>query len=92
MKKPNLKNLKVNKKKTDEIRSAMIKNKSVKITINIETDTLLKLKTLAKETGVPYQRLLNKTLLVGLGEKSSLESRVKQVERELKALKKKIAA
>jgi len=70
----------------------MAQNKSVKITINIEAETLAKLKAMADESGVPYQRLLNKTLIEGLAGKSTLESRVKQMEKEIKALKKQIAA
>jgi len=92
MKKPNLKNLKVHKAKTDQIRSAMAQNRSVKITINIEAETLARLKSMADESGVPYQRLLNKTLIEGLAGKSTLEARVKQMEKEIKALKKQIAA
>lgn len=93
MKKPNLKNLEVNKTKTKQIRSSMTRNKSVKITINIEAETLSKLKALAEESGVPYQRLLNRTLAEGLAAKSSsLESRISNVEKELKTIKKKIAA
>jgi predicted DNA binding CopG/RHH family protein len=92
MKKPNPKNLKLNKAKTDQIRSTMAQNKSVKITINIEAETLAKLKAMAEESGVPYQRLLNRTLSEGLTGKSPLESRIKKMEKELKALKKQIAA
>ncbi len=92
MKKLNLKNLETNKTKTNQIRSAMARSKSVKITINIEAETLAKLKTLAEESGVPYQRLLNRTLVEGLAAKSPLESRILKMEKELKAIKKQIAA
>jgi len=92
MKKPNQKNLKINKAKTEQIRSAMAKSKSVKITLNIEADTLSKLKEMAEESGVPYQRLLNRTLSDGLAGETTLESRIKRMEKEIENLKKQIAA
>lgn len=92
MKKPNLKNLKINRAKTDQIRSAMADRPSIKITINIEAESLAKLKSMANESGVPYQRLLNKTLTEGLTNRPNLESRINQIEKAIKALQKQLAA
>ena len=91
MKKPRLKNLRINSAKTNLVRSAMAESKSVKITINIEGETLTKLKAMAKESGAPYQRILNRTLAEGLAGKSTVESRIERVEKELIALKKQFA-
>lgn len=67
-------------------------NKSIKITINIDAEVLEKFRNMADESGVPYQRLINRTLAEGLEDKQTLDSRLKRVEKELKSLKKTIAA
>lgn len=92
MKKPNLKNLKIDKAETNQIRSAMTNQKSVKITININAETLAKLRDLAERSGVPYQRLINRTLSESLNARADADSRLDRIEKELGALKKKIAA
>ncbi len=92
MKKPDPKNLKYNKTETERVRSAMAKKKSIKITINIDAETLAKIKTMAEESGIPYQRLLNRTLTESLEGKETIESRIETVEQELKDLKKQLAA
>ena len=92
MKKPSLKNLKIDLTHTKKIRESMARQKSVKITINIDADTLSKMKELAEESGIPYQRLINRTLMEAIDGKNSAESRLDKIERELKSLKKKMAA
>ena len=92
MKKPSTKNLRVDDRETKRMRNSISSQKSVKITINIDTKTLKELKGLAAETGIPYQRLLNRTLQDGLAGRSSAENRLNQIEKEIVNLKKKIAA
>lgn len=92
MKKPNVKNLKHDAAETKRIRSAMARQKSIKITININAEILAKLRAMADETGVPYQRLINRTLTESLDGKTVPESRLQQIEKEIKSLKKKLAA
>ena len=92
MKKPSIKNLKFDEAETKRIRTEMAKQKSIKITINIDAATLRKLKSTAARTGIPYQRLLNRTLQEGLSESQGSEDRLDRMEREIKLLKKKIAA
>jgi predicted DNA binding CopG/RHH family protein len=92
MKKPNLKNLKIDESETKRIRSSMAHQKSIKITININAETLEKLKEIAEDSGVPYQRLINRTLADSLAAKTKANSRLDRMEKELAALKKKIAA
>lgn len=70
----------------------MSKAKKVKITINIDEDSLSMLKSLAENTGAPYQKLLNQVLKEGLATRSSSETRLDRIERELEKLKKKVAA
>lgn len=92
MRKPNLKNLRPDESATKQIRSAMAHHKSIKITININADTLEKLKSIAEESGVPYQRLINRTLTDSLATNTIANSRLDKMEKELAALKRKISA
>ncbi|MCO6430794.1 MAG: hypothetical protein J5J00_08025 [Deltaproteobacteria bacterium] len=92
MKKPNLKSLKLNEVETKHIRSNMAKQKSVKITININADTLGKLRAIADESGIPYQRLINRTLTESLAGQNHNSERIERIEKELRALKKKLVA
>lgn len=92
MKKPKLSDLKYDVTETKRVRSAMRNPQSVKITINIDSESLVQLRDLAAQSGVPYQRLLNKLVREGLGKSSSTESRLEKLEKELERLKKKLAA
>jgi len=92
MKKPALKNLEYNKAETRKIRAGAHKPQNVKITININGETLIHLRDMAAQTGIPYQRLLNKLLKEGLGKTDSTESRLAKLEKGLERLKKKLAA
>ena len=92
MKKPKPSDLKHDVSETRKIRSAMRKPKGVKITINIDSESLEQLRELAAQSGIPYQRLLNKLLREGLGKGSSIESRLEKLEKELERLRKKLAA
>jgi hypothetical protein len=76
---------------TRKIRAAARK-KSVKITINIDRDSLSVLRAMAEETGVPYQRLLNTLLRERLEGKGTIQSRVDRLEHELKKVKRRLAA
>lgn len=92
MKQPKLSQLKIEKAGTKQIRAQLAKKNSVKITINIDADSVVALKRIAKETQVPYQRLLNALLKDGLTRKEATESRLDRLERELKQVKRKLVA
>lgn len=92
MRKASVKNLRVDPKETRRIRSALAKQGSVKITINIDSTSLAELRRLSTESGVPYQRLLNQVLREGLAGRTKTESRLARLERELKQVKKQVAA
>lgn len=80
---------------TRKIREAMVKTKKVKITININEDTLLELKKRSADTGIPYQALLNKLLgeVVNRGDGGrTYEYRIRQLEKDVALLKKKKSA
>lgn len=91
MKQPNLSDMRIDGAGTRRIRAAA-KKRTVKITINIDRDSLLLLRAMAEETGVPYQRLLNALLKERLEGKGTIQSRVDRLEHELKKVKRKLAA
>ncbi|MBI1859824.1 MAG: BrnA antitoxin family protein [Deltaproteobacteria bacterium] len=92
MRQPKLSDLTVDVKGTRMMRRAAAKSRKVKITINIDGDSLSRLKSHSDKTGVPYQRLLNQILKEALKGEDAMESRLEKVERELERLKKRVAA
>jgi len=92
MKVPKTRDLKFDKAGTKFMRSKMAKAKTIKITINVDAASLAALKELAAKSGVPYQRLLNIILKEGLGRKDTVESRLERIERDLRKMKKALAA
>lgn len=92
MKKPALSDLQRSAGETRRMRSAKINPQNIKITINIDTDSMTRLREISEQSGVPYQRLLNKFLKEGLEKNSAMESRLTKLETELEKLKRKVAA
>jgi predicted DNA binding CopG/RHH family protein len=91
MKEPRLNDLVINDKGTQQIRRKMASARSVKITINIDKDSLDILRAKAAETGMPYQRLLNQFLNRALQNDEQTESRLDRLEKEITRLKKIVA-
>lgn len=92
MKQPKISDLVIDGKGTKRIRSEAAKTKKVKITINIDHDSLEAIQALASSTGGSYQKLLNQVLRDGLKRRNDSESRLDRIERELERLKKGRAA
>lgn len=92
MKQPKLSDLEIDLKETKTIRKIMAKSKKVKITINVDQETLIEIRALAEKMGTPYQTLLNKVLKDAVNSKINEGSRLDRLEREIERLKKKIAA
>ena len=92
MKQPKLNELVIDRRGTKEIRSKMKRSKKIKITINIDEDSLVLLRKMSSETSAPYQKLLNQILKDGLSKRSDAESRLDRIEKELKRIKREIAA
>ena len=92
MKQPKLNELVIDRRSTTEIRSKMKRSKKIKITINVDEDSLVLLRKMSSETGAPYQKLLNQILKEGLSKRSEAESRLDRIEKELKRIKREIAA
>ena len=92
MRQPKLHDLMIDRKGTEEIRSQMSKAKKIKITINIDSDSLDIIRRISGSTGTPYQRLLNQFLKEGLKGSSKTESRIERLEKELAQVKRKLPA
>ena len=92
MRKPIIRDMKVDTAGTRRLRAEMAGRGSVKITINVDADSLAKLKELSAESGVPYQRLLNSILKERLVKADTLRSRLDRIEKELARVKKTLAA
>ncbi len=92
MRQPKLNELVIDRSGTKEIRSKMKRSKKIKITINVDEDSLVLLRKMSSETGAPYQKLLNQILKEGLSKRSEDESRLDRIEKELKRIKREIAA
>ena len=92
MRKPSIRDMKVDIAGTRRLRAKMAGRGSVKITINVDADSLTKLKELSAESGIPYQRLLNGILKERLVKADTLHSRLDRIEKELARVKKTLAA
>lgn len=91
MRQSKLNNLVIDAKGTRSMTKVTSKDTKVKITINIDGDSLTRLKSRSGQTGVPYQRLLNQILKDALKGEEAMESRLEKLERELERLKRKVA-
>ena len=91
MKQPKLNDLTIDAKGTRQTREQTAKIKKIKITINVDQDSLEALRGISAKTGAPYQKLLNQILKEGLHRRSTADSRLDRLEKELERIKKKIA-
>lgn len=92
MKQPKLADLKYNEAGTQRIRDAIKKTTKIKVTINIDEESLIALKKKASKSGASYQKLLNSILREGLSHHSDTDSRLERIEKELEKIKRKIVA
>lgn len=92
MKQPKLSDLVYNEAGTKKIRELAAKAKKIKITINIDNETLKAIKLIASKSGGSYQKTLNEILKNGLEKSHDSESRLQKLEKEVAKIKKKLAA
>ena len=92
MKKSKKAELTIDWKGTHEMRRKMAQAKKVKVTINLDEDSVAKVKKMATEQGASYQKLINQILSDALVGKSNIHERVSKLEKELAKLKKKLVA
>jgi predicted DNA binding CopG/RHH family protein len=77
---------------TPQTRPRTAESESIKITINIDRNSLAILRAKAAATGVPYQRLLNQFLMKALEGDRESESRLDRLEKKINKLKKKLSS
>ncbi len=92
MKQPKLSELNLNVTGTKKIRELALKSKKIKITINIDKDSLDSLKEMAFKTGGSYQKILNEIVKNGLVKHNDSENRLLKLEKEVAKIKKKLTA
>ena len=92
MKQPKLNNLAIDKSGTKKISNMALKSKKIKITINIDQNSLETLKNMAQASGASYQKILNEILKIGLEKQNDAETRLQKIEMKIARLKKKMAA
>lgn len=92
MRQPKLSDVKIDSKGTKDLRAKFTKNKKIKITINVDEESLALLRKMSDKTGTPYQRLLNQILKAGLNTRTHDDSRLERIEKEIELLKRQIAA
>lgn len=92
MKQPKFNDLKFDISGTRNMRYHVQQAKKVKITINVDTDTLFAIRQLAAKSGIPYQTFMNRMLRETLTNKKNESTRIDRLEKEITKIKKKMAA
>lgn len=92
MREPKLEDLTVDEAGTASLRAAVAREKAVKITITIDTNSLSALRKASQRTGVPYHALVSRVLKKDLARQTATESRLDQLEREVKRMKRILVA
>ena len=92
MKQPKLSELALNIEGTKKIRDMASKSQKVKITINIDKNSLDSLKEIALKSGGSYQKILNEIVKNGIDKHNDSESRLQKLEKEVAKIKKKLTA
>jgi len=90
MKQPKVNDLTIDRAGTRQLRAQLKKNKKIKITINVDAASLGSVRNIGGKTSLPYHGFLSQLLKEHLDEKAI--SRLNRIERELKKLKRRIAA
>ena len=92
MKQPKLSELALKIEGTKKIRDMASKSQKVKITINIDKNSLDSLKEIALKSGGSYQKILNEIVKNGIDKHNDSESRLQKLEKEVAKIKKKLTA
>ena len=92
MKQPNLNDLVIDQAGTSRLRAQLKKTKNIRITINIDEQSLTRLRKAFRRSDLPYLRLLDQALQERSVEKGATKTRLDRIERELRKLKRQIAA
>ncbi len=87
MREPKLKDLMIDEAGTARLRALVARGKTLKITITIDTKSLSALREASQRTGIPYHALVSRVLKKDLAKQTATESRLDQLEREVKRIK-----
>ena len=92
MKEPRLRQLKIDRTGTKTIRTALRKTRQVTITVHLNPADLRAETSRSKTSDIPYQRLFYTLLTTNVRQQAAIQSRLKQLEQELRKIKRHIAA
>ena len=92
MKQPKLNDLTIDPAGTRKLRSQLTKSKKIRITINVDQQSLTFLRKASRQSAPPYLRLLNQVLKEGTTYTGETKARLDRIERELEKLKRQVAA
>lgn len=92
MKEPRLRHLTIDQTGTKTIRTALKKSGQVTITVHLHPDDLRAGKTRSKKADLSYQHLFYTLLTTTAQQQTALQLRLKQVEQELRKIKRHAAA
>lgn len=92
MKQPKLNDLTIDHVGTRKLRAQMKKARNIKITINIDEQSLARVRKGSGQSAIPYQQILSQILKEAAFEKDEARSRLDRIEREIEKLKRQIAA
>ena len=91
MKQPKISDLEIDSNVTENLRKKIVQAKKIKITVNIDEDILMDLKSRAQQSGSKYQTLMNLIIRQALEQKKSEHSRLDRLEKELQNLKEQLS-
>jgi predicted DNA binding CopG/RHH family protein len=92
MKPPSLRQLKIDRTGTKNIRTALWKKRQVTITVHLNPADLRAAKSHSKKAEIPYQRLFSTLLATSARQQESMQARLNRLEQELRKIKRRIAA
>ena len=92
MRQPKLNDLTVDAAGTRKLRSRLTKTRKIKITINIDEQSLTFLRKVSRQSPPPYPWLLNRVFEEETTHTDETKARLDRIERELRKLKRQIAA
>jgi predicted DNA binding CopG/RHH family protein len=92
MKQPKLNDLTTDPAGTRKLRAQMKKARNIKITINIDEQSLARVRKGFGRSAIPYQQILSQVLKETAIENGEARSRLDRIEREIEKLKRQIAA
>ena len=92
MKQPKLNDLTIDHAGTRKLRAQMKKARNIRITINVDEQSLARVRKSSSQSAIPYQQILSQVLKEAAIENGVASSRLDRIEREIEKLKRQVAA